>query len=147
MLTRHTRSFSESSGWSSASFLLSLAVVDLPVQLTVPRRVEHRVRAKEAALSGEKGTGYFCPFHDIRYKGKFRKAFSLAHSHQPPVRQRGQWLCRTRPRLVGAGKKELTQKAEEALALTALNPAYTLEPLGEHFKFNTNTLSPTFKRL
>lgn len=55
--------------------------------------------------------------------------------------------CTTpKPRLMGVGEKELTQKAEEALGLRVLNPGYTLKSLGEHFQLNTSTLAPTLKR-
>lgn len=55
--------------------------------------------------------------------------------------------CTTpKPRLMGVGEKELTQKAEEALGLRVLNPGYTLKSLEEDFKLNTSTLAPTLKR-
>lgn len=64
-----------------------------------------------------------------------------------PTRDKEAVSCATpKPRLMGVGEKELTQKAKEALGLRVLNSAYTLESLGEHFKLNTNTLAPTFKR-
>lgn len=44
---------------------------------------------------------------------------------------------------MGVGEEELNPKAEGAWALRVLNPGYTSEPLGEHFKLNTSTLNHT----
>lgn len=51
-----------------------------------------------------------------------------------------------KPRLVSAGEKDLTWKAEKALAASVLSPHHTLESLGEYFKLNTS-LVLSFKRV
>lgn len=47
----------------------------------------------------------------------------------------------------GCWREGTHTEPEEALALRVLNPDYTLESLGEHFKLNTNTMAPNFFKI
>ena len=55
-------------------------------------------------------------------------------------RRRSWWLCINQAQTDRCEEKELTEEAEEALALRVLNPRYTSESLEKHSKLNTNTL-------
>lgn len=105
VLTRLMHSFSESPRWISANFLLNQTCQFSCLAVFFPGRIESRAKAKS--------TGLFFPFHDRKWKGRLKKLSKKADGYATP-----------KPRLMGVGEKELTQKGEEALALRVLHSGY-----------------------